>query len=101
VGGAPRGRGDATVRGRQGGRDHGLSPAGPGAAAKKIGHVVVDSTSDRPWSQHFCCMIVTARDFPEGYPVAAKRAVRAIMKANRSARRSQSASPGSSWTGAS
>lgn len=24
--------------------------------AKKIGHVVVDTRTDRPWSQYFCCM---------------------------------------------
>ena len=60
----------------------GFPPLAQELRAKKIGYVVVDSTSDRPWSQHFCCMIVTARDFPKKYPVAAKRAVRAIMKAN-------------------
>jgi NitT/TauT family transport system substrate-binding protein len=49
---------------------------------KKIGHVVVDSTIDRPWSQYFCCMIVTNRDFLKKNPVAAKRVVRAIVKAN-------------------
>ncbi len=25
--------------------------------AKKIGHVVVNSNVDRPWSQYFCCML--------------------------------------------
>jgi len=60
----------------------GFPPLAQELRAKKIGHVVVDSTSDRPWSQYFCCMIVAARDFPKKYPVAAKRAVRAIMKAN-------------------
>src|SRR2546426_7513 len=25
--------------------------------AKNIGHVVVDSAKDRPWSQYFCCMV--------------------------------------------
>jgi ABC-type nitrate/sulfonate/bicarbonate transport system substrate-binding protein len=45
----------------------GFPPLAQELRAKKIGHVVVDSTSDRPWSQHFCCMIVTARDFPKKY----------------------------------
>jgi NitT/TauT family transport system substrate-binding protein len=60
----------------------GFPPLPQELLAKKIGQVVVDSTVDRPWSQYFCCMIVSARDFPKKYPVAAKRAVRAIVKAN-------------------
>jgi NitT/TauT family transport system substrate-binding protein len=50
--------------------------------AKKIGHVVVNSTIDKPWSQYFCCMIIGNREFVRKHPVATKRAVRAILKAN-------------------
>jgi NitT/TauT family transport system substrate-binding protein len=50
--------------------------------AKKIGHVVVNITLDRPWSQYFCCMIVGNREFVRKHPVATKRAVRGILKAN-------------------
>jgi NitT/TauT family transport system substrate-binding protein len=50
--------------------------------AKQIGHVVVNTTVDRPWSQYFCCMVVANRDFVRKYPVATKRALRAILKAN-------------------
>jgi len=49
--------------------------------AKKIGHVVVNSSVDRPWSQYFCCMLVANREFARRHPVATKRAVRAILKA--------------------
>jgi NitT/TauT family transport system substrate-binding protein len=49
--------------------------------AKKIGHVVVNSTTDRPWSQYFCCMIAANREFVRKYPVATKRALRSILKA--------------------
>jgi NitT/TauT family transport system substrate-binding protein len=49
--------------------------------AKKIGHVVVSSALDRPWSQYFCCMIAVNKDFARKYPVATKRAARAILKA--------------------
>jgi NitT/TauT family transport system substrate-binding protein len=59
----------------------GFPPLAQELRAKKIGQVVVDSTIDRPWSQYFCCMIVSGRDVPKKYPVAAKRAVRAIVKA--------------------
>ena len=49
--------------------------------AKGIGHVVVNSSIDRPWSQYFCCMVVGHREFVRKHPVATKRAVRAILKA--------------------
>jgi len=49
--------------------------------AKGIGHVVVNSVKDRPWSQYFCCMVVGHRDFVQRNPVATKRALRAILKA--------------------
>jgi len=48
--------------------------------AKKIGHAVVNSTVDRPWSQYFCCIIAGNREFIRRYPVATKLAVRAILK---------------------
>jgi NitT/TauT family transport system substrate-binding protein len=48
--------------------------------AKKLGHVVVNSAVDRPWSQYFCCMIIGHRDFVRQNPVATKRAMRAILK---------------------
>jgi NitT/TauT family transport system substrate-binding protein len=48
--------------------------------ARKIGHVVVNSMMDRPWSNYFCCMAYTHRDFVRKYPVATKRVLRAILK---------------------
>jgi NitT/TauT family transport system substrate-binding protein len=48
---------------------------------KHTGHVVVNGTLDRPWSQYFCCMVAGNRDFVRKHPVATKRAVRAILKA--------------------
>ena len=55
----------------------------PGAQemrAKKIGHVVVNTTTDRPWSQYFCCVVTANRNFMGKHPVATKRAMRAILK---------------------
>jgi ABC-type nitrate/sulfonate/bicarbonate transport system substrate-binding protein len=49
--------------------------------AQQIAHVVVDSSKDRPWSQYFCCMVVSHREFVRKHPVATKRAMRAILKA--------------------
>jgi NitT/TauT family transport system substrate-binding protein len=48
--------------------------------AKQIGHVVVNSAVDRPWSQYFCCMIIGHREFIHKHPVATKRVMRAILK---------------------
>ena len=36
---------------------------------------------DRPWSHYYCCVIVGNREFVQNYPVATKRAMRAILKA--------------------
>jgi len=47
---------------------------------KKIGHVVVNSTVDRPWSQYFCCIVAGHREFVRKNPIATKRALRAILK---------------------
>jgi NitT/TauT family transport system substrate-binding protein len=49
--------------------------------AKQLGHVVVNSSVDRPWSQYFCCMAVGNRAFVRTHPVATKRALRALLKA--------------------
>ncbi len=48
--------------------------------AKQIGHVVVNSSVDRPWSQYFCCVVAGHRAFVQQHPVATKRALRAILK---------------------
>jgi len=48
---------------------------------KKIARVVVNSTMDRPWSQYFCCAVAGNREFVRMHPVAAKRALRAMLKA--------------------
>jgi NitT/TauT family transport system substrate-binding protein len=49
--------------------------------ARNIGHVILDGTTDRPWSQYFCCMLTGNTDFIRKHPIATKRAVRAILKA--------------------
>jgi len=49
--------------------------------ARQIGHVVLNSSVDRPWSQYFCCLVAGNRDFVRKYPIATKRALRAIFKA--------------------
>ena len=48
--------------------------------AKKTGHVILTMTTDRPWSQYFCCVLTGNREFIRNNPVATKRAMRAILK---------------------
>ncbi len=59
----------------------GFPPEPQELRGKKIGHVVVNSMMDRPWSQYFCCMVAAHREFVQRYPVATKGALRAILKA--------------------
>jgi NitT/TauT family transport system substrate-binding protein len=59
----------------------GFPPVPQELRAQGIGHVVVNSGLDRPWSQYFCCMVVGHREFVRKHPVATKRALRAILKA--------------------
>jgi NitT/TauT family transport system substrate-binding protein len=59
----------------------GFPPEPQELRARKIGHVVVNSTVDRPWSQYFCCMLAAQREYVRKYPVATKRVLRAIIKA--------------------
>ena len=49
--------------------------------ARNIGHVIVSSITDRPWSEYYCCMLATRTEFAQKYPVATKRALRAFLKA--------------------
>jgi NitT/TauT family transport system substrate-binding protein len=58
----------------------GLPPVPQKLRARNIGHVVVNSAMDRPWSEYFCCMLAGNRDYVRKYPVATKRVVRAILK---------------------
>jgi NitT/TauT family transport system substrate-binding protein len=59
----------------------GFPPEPQDLRARQIGKVIVSSAVDRPWSQYFCCMVAGSRDYIQRYPVATKRALRAILKA--------------------
>jgi NitT/TauT family transport system substrate-binding protein len=59
----------------------GFPPVPQELRAKGIGHVVVSSAADKPWSQYFCCTLTAHREWVAAHPVAAKRALRAILKA--------------------
>ena len=59
-----------------------LPPDGQELRARGVGHVLLNSATDQPWSQYFCCLVTANRDFVRRNPVAAKRALRAILKAS-------------------
>jgi NitT/TauT family transport system substrate-binding protein len=59
----------------------GFAPEPQDLRARHIGRVVVNSAVDRPWSQYFCCMLISNREFVRQHPVATKRVLRAILKA--------------------
>jgi NitT/TauT family transport system substrate-binding protein len=48
---------------------------------RHVGHVLISTAADRPWSQYFCCMLIGNREYIRNHPVATKRAMRAILKA--------------------
>ena len=44
----------------------GLPPEPQELRARKIGHVIVNSAVDRPWSQYFCCMLTATASSSAG-----------------------------------
>jgi NitT/TauT family transport system substrate-binding protein len=59
----------------------GFPPEPQELRARRVGHVILNTTTDRPWSQYFCCMLAGSRDYVRKYPVATKRVLRAVLKA--------------------
>jgi NitT/TauT family transport system substrate-binding protein len=50
--------------------------------AKNVGRVILNTATDRPWSQYYCCVVIANRDFVARNPVATKRVLRSILKAS-------------------
>src|SRR5262249_6756201 len=50
----------------------GFPPEPQRLRAQNIGHVIVNSAQDRPWSQYFCCMLMGNREFVRRNPIATK-----------------------------
>jgi NitT/TauT family transport system substrate-binding protein len=59
----------------------GFPPEPQELRARNVGHVILNSALDRPWSQYFCCLLSGSRDFVHEHPIATKRVTRAILKA--------------------
>jgi NitT/TauT family transport system substrate-binding protein len=60
----------------------GFPPEPQDLRARGIGHVILNTTTDKPWSQYFCCVLVGNREFVHNHPVATKAFLRALLKAN-------------------
>ena len=58
----------------------GFAPEPQELRSKKIGRVLLNTLTDRPWSQYFCCLAGAHQDFVRKHPVATKRALRALLK---------------------
>ena len=59
----------------------GFPPEPQELRARKVGRVILDMTTDRPWSQYLCCIAFGNRGFVRDHPVATKRFLRAVLKA--------------------
>lgn len=46
-----------------------------------IGRVIVNTTTDRPWSHYFCCMVVGSSEFIQSSPIACSLALRSFLMA--------------------
>ena len=59
----------------------GFPPEPQDLRARHIGRVILNSATDRPWSQYFCCLLGGDREYVRKYPIATKRVLRAVLKA--------------------
>jgi NitT/TauT family transport system substrate-binding protein len=48
---------------------------------RHIGHTILATAVDQPWSQYYCCMLAGTAEYVRQYPVATKRVLRALLKA--------------------
>ena len=48
---------------------------------RQIGHTILATAVDRPWSEYYCCMLAGRVEYVRQYPIATKRVLRALLKA--------------------
>jgi NitT/TauT family transport system substrate-binding protein len=59
----------------------GFPPEPQDLRTRQIGRVILNSATDRPWSQYFCCLLGGDSEYVRKYPIATKRVLRAVLKA--------------------
>jgi NitT/TauT family transport system substrate-binding protein len=55
----------------------GFPPEPQELRARQIGRAILNTATDKPWSQYFCCTVFGNREFVDAHPVATKRFLRA------------------------
>ena len=68
------GRADAVLVGSATGPSFRRLPQAPG-------HVILATSTAKPWSQYLCCTLVAPRDWARQNPIATKRITRAVLRA--------------------
>jgi NitT/TauT family transport system substrate-binding protein len=58
----------------------GFPPQPQELRARRVGHVILNTTTDQPWSDYFCCMVLGNSGFVRAHPIATKRYLRAVLK---------------------
>ena len=59
----------------------GFVPEPQDLRSRKVGRVLINTLTDRPWSNYFCCLVAGHREFVRKNPIATRRALRALLKA--------------------
>jgi NitT/TauT family transport system substrate-binding protein len=59
----------------------GFPPEPQEIRARGMNRVILNTITDRPWSQYYCCLIYGNRAWVRHHPVATKRFLRAVYKA--------------------
>ena len=62
---------------------YGFPPQSLDLRERHIGHVILNTSIDDPWRHFYCCMYAARTGFVRDNPIATKRALRALYKANR------------------
>ena len=78
----------------------GFAPEPEELLARGVGHVLVDTLTDKPWSQYFCCILAGRREFVRQHPIATKRPCGPSSRRTGSVRLIRSGRCGCSWSGA-
>lgn len=58
----------------------GFPPEPQELRTRGIGRVILNTITDKPWSQYFCCIMYGNRDWVRAHPIATKRFLRAVFK---------------------
>jgi NitT/TauT family transport system substrate-binding protein len=58
----------------------GFPPEPQELRARQIGRAILNTATDKPWSDYFCCTVFGNTEFVSAHPVATKRFLRAIVK---------------------